>query len=70
MATGGFKAFEHMYHIYYKDVANDDPMWHLYDDFWGASLFHSLESARQYIKEHSSEFVGCVTRVRKDRASV
>ena len=24
-----------MYHTYYKDVANDDPVWHLYDDFEG-----------------------------------
>lgn len=57
-----------MYHIYYKDVANSDPMWHLFA-VDGAPVFPTRESARQYIKEHCSNFTGCITQVRKDRTS-
>ena len=56
-----------MWHIYYKDVYNDDPLWHLYDDFIDAPVFHTRKQALDFIQQHKDEFEGCRTKVIKDK---
>lgn len=51
------------WHIFYKDVANDDPLWHLYDDFIDAPVFKTRSEASDYLASHKDEFSGCITRI-------
>ena len=46
------------WHIFYKDVANDDPLWHLYDDFIDAPVFKTRSEASDYLASHKDEFSG------------
>ena len=56
-----------MWHIYYKDVYNDDPLWHQYDDFIDAPVFHTRKQALDFIGNNKDEFDGCRIKVIKDK---
>lgn len=56
-----------LWHIYYKDVYNDDPLWHRYDDFIDAPEFHTRKQALDFISHNKDEFDGCRIKVIKDK---
>lgn len=59
-----------MYHIYYKDVENCDPCWHVFDDFVDAPVFYTEKEAVDYVDAHKEEFDGCKIQIKKTRSSV
>ena len=58
------------WHIFYKDITDDDPMWHLYDDYMNATVFRTKDAALEYLNKNADEFDGCIVSICKDRASV
>ena len=45
-----------MRNIYYKDIYNGDPFWHLYNDFAGAPVFKAKREAKEYIDGHKKRY--------------
>lgn len=55
-----------MWHIFYKDIYNDDPLWHLYDDFIYAPIFRTKKEALSFLDQNKEEFEGCRVKVLKE----
>jgi hypothetical protein len=61
---------EDMWNIYYKGIYNDDPFWHLYNDFVGAPVFKTKREAKEYVENHKKEFDGCRIQIKRHREYV
>lgn len=59
-----------MWSIYYKDIYNGDPFWHLYNDFVDAPVFKTKREAKEYIDGHKDEFGGCEIQIKRYREYV
>jgi hypothetical protein len=54
-----------MWQIYYKDIYNDDPLWHRYDDFIDAPVFYTRKQALDFISHNRNDFDGCRIKIIK-----
>lgn len=59
-----------MWSIYYKDIYNGDPFWHLYNDFVDAPVFKTKREAKEYIDGHKDEFEGYEIQIKRYREYV
>lgn len=58
------------WHIFYKDIDNDDNFWHLYDDFVDAPVFKTRSEASSYVELHRDEFDGCIIKIAKNMSYI
>lgn len=70
MNRGNGYESDDMWNIYYKDIYNGDPFWHLYNDFAGAPVFKAKREAKEYIDGHKREFQGCRIQIKRYREYV
>ena len=56
-----------MWHIFYKDLYNDNPLWQLYDDFVDTPIFHTKKEVLGFLDQNKEEFEGCRVKVLREK---
>ena len=56
-----------MWHIFYKDLYNDNPLWLLYDDFVDAPVFYTKKEALDFLEQNKEEFEDCRVKVLREK---